>query len=73
MQETWVLYLGQEDSWKENGNPLQYPSIVPGEFHGQRSLAGYSPWSCKVSDMTGRLTYYTHARDRGEESSVLRH
>ena len=21
-------------------------------FHGQRSLAGYSPWSCKELDMT---------------------
>ena len=23
-----------------------------GKFHGQRSLAGYSPWGCKESDMT---------------------
>ena len=29
---------------------------VPGESHGQRSLAGYSPWGCKESDMTERLT-----------------
>ena len=33
-----------------NGNPLQLFS--PGEFHGQRSLAGYSPWGHKESDMT---------------------
>ena len=25
-----------------NGNPLQY--FLPGKSHGQRSLAGYSPW-----------------------------
>ena len=25
---------------------------LPGESHGQRSLVGYSPWGCKVSDMT---------------------
>ena len=25
-----------------NGNPL--PVFVPGEFHGQRSMVGYSPW-----------------------------
>ena len=25
---------------------------MPGEFCGQRSLAGYSPWSHKESDMT---------------------
>ena len=23
------------------------PVILPGEFHGQRSLAGYSPWVAK--------------------------
>ena len=26
--------------------------FLSGEFHGQRSLAGYSPWGCKESDMT---------------------
>ena len=26
--------------------------VLPGEFHGQRSLAGYSPWGHKESDMT---------------------
>ena len=30
------------------------PTLVflPGKFHGQRILAGYSPWGCKKSDMT---------------------
>ena len=28
--------------------------------NGQRSLAGYSPWDCKESDMTGQLNTYTH-------------
>jgi len=49
---SWVGKIPGE----ENGNPLQYPRILPGEFHGQRSLAGYSPWSCKESDMTEWLT-----------------
>ena len=26
--------------------------FLPGEFHGQRSLAGYSPWGRKESDIT---------------------
>ena len=26
------------------------PVILPGEFHGQRSLEGYSPQGCKESD-----------------------
>ena len=32
------------------------PVILPGEFHGQRSLAGYSPWGCKESGMTEQLS-----------------
>ena len=31
---------------------LPTPVFVPGESHGQRSLAGYSPWGSKESDMT---------------------
>ena len=29
-----------------------HSSILAGEFHGQRSLAGYSPWGRKESDTT---------------------
>ena len=29
-----------------------HPVFLPGKFHGQRSLAGYSPWGCKESGMT---------------------
>ena len=32
------------------------PVLLPGESHGQRSLAGYSPWGCKESDVTERLS-----------------
>ena len=28
------------------------PVFLPGEFQGQRSLAGYSPWNHKKSDRT---------------------
>ena len=28
------------------------PVFLPGESHGQRSLAGYSPWGRKETDMT---------------------
>ena len=36
-----------------NGNALQYSCLE--NSHGQRSLAGYSPWGCKESDMTEQL------------------
>ena len=33
------------------------PVFWPGEFYGQRSLAGSSPWSCKESDSIEQLTH----------------
>ena len=32
------------------------PVFLPGEFHGQRSLEGYSPWGRKEPDRTERLS-----------------
>ena len=37
-----------------HGNPTLV--FLPAEFHGQRSLAGYSPWGHKESDTTKQLT-----------------
>ena len=37
-------------SWRRKWQPT--PVFLPGESHGQRSLAGYSPRGCKESDMT---------------------
>ena len=39
--------------WSRKWQPT--PVFSPGKSHGQRSLAGYSPWGCKESDMTQRL------------------
>ena len=36
-----------------HGNPLQYSCLE--NPHGQRSLAGYSPWDWKELDMTEQL------------------
>ena len=33
-----------------------HSSILAREFHKQRNLVGYSPWTCKESDMTEQLT-----------------
>ena len=40
--------------WRREWEPT--PVSLPGEFHGQRSLAGYSPWGHKELDTTERLT-----------------
>ena len=42
--------------WRRKWQPI--PVFLSGESHGQRSLAGYSPWGCKESGMTERLSTY---------------
>jgi len=53
-QETQVLPWVGKIFWRREWQST--PVFSPGEFHGQRSLVGYSPWGCKESDMTERLT-----------------
>ena len=57
MQETRVLSLGLEDPLEKER--AVHSVFLPGEFHGQRSLAGYSPWSCKELDITEQLNTHT--------------
>ena len=49
MWETWVQSLGWEDPLEKGRIPT--PLFWPGEFHRL-----YSPWSCKESDTTERLS-----------------
>ena len=53
MRETWVRSLGQEDPLEKEWQTI--PVLLPGKFHGWRSLVGYSPWDCKELDMTEQL------------------
>ena len=48
MWETPVRSLGQKIRWRREWQPT--PVFWPGESHGQRSLAGYSPRGCKEKD-----------------------
>ena len=48
-----VQSLGQEDPLEKEWLPI--PVFLPGEFHGQRSLEGYSPWGRKESDTTEQI------------------
>ena len=57
MQMTWAQPLGQEDSLEEGR--ATHSSILAGEAHEQRSLAGYTPWGeggHKQPDITERLS-----------------
>ena len=51
--DPWVRKM----PWSGNGNPLQY--FLPGKFHGERSLLGYSPWGCRERDTTEQLSTHT--------------
>ena len=46
MQETWVQYLVGKIPWRREWLPTAV--FLPGEFHGQRSLEGYSPWDLQI-------------------------
>ena len=59
---------------KGNDNPLQYSCLEnPRESHGQRSLADYSPWAHKESDMTEQLTfsYFLDFKKHSASNSLL--
>ena len=42
--------------WRREWQSTQV--LLPGEFHGQRSLAGYSLWACQELDMTKRISVF---------------
>ena len=50
MQEIRVQSMTQEDPLEKEMSTI--PVFLLGEFHGQRSLVGYSPWCQKESDTT---------------------
>ena len=56
MQETQVRSLGQEVPLEKGMQPI--PVFMPGESHGQRSLADYSPSGCKELDATDTSTFH---------------
>ena len=41
----WVQFLGREDPLEKEMTTTSV--FLPGKSHGQRSLAGYSPWDHK--------------------------
>ena len=53
MQEMGDFSLGWEDTLEEE--IATHSSILARESHGQRCLTGFSPYSCKESDVTEQL------------------
>ena len=52
--DPWVRKIPWRRKWQAT------PDSFLEKSHGQRSLAGYSPWGHKDSDMTEQLNTHTH-------------
>ena len=60
--DPWVRKIPCSRKWQPA------PVSVPGKFHGQRSVAGYSPWDCKLLYTTEQLS--THTSEKVEDSII---
>ena len=69
MQETGVKKIPLRRKWQPT------PVFLPGESHGQRSLAGYSPWVHKsltqLSDETTKELEFLQDNREGSERNQL--
>ena len=56
--DPWVVKIPWRKKWQ--------PTLVflPGKFHEYRSLAGYSPWGYRESDITEHVHACTRTRAR---------
>ena len=50
----WVGKIPGNRKWQ----PV--PVFLPGKFHGQRNIVGYSPWGRNELDTTERVSTHTH-------------
>ena len=48
------IYIYRRRTWQPT------PVFLSGEFHGQRCLVGYNPWSLKESDTTDQMILYIY-------------
>ena len=64
MQETWVWSWLRKMPWRRKWQPT--PVFSPGKSHGQKNLAGYSPWGRKsqtwFSDKTTTIQFYLYPK-----------
>ena len=61
--DPWVRKIPWRSKWQSS------PVFLPGGFHGQRSLAGFSPWGHKESEMTNTHKLRLHFHSLWKEPS----
>ena len=64
---SWVGKISWRREW------LPTPIFLPGDFCGQKSLAGYSPWDRKEQDMAEQLTLWLSYRLRVQSHKTGTH
>ena len=60
----WVGKIPQRRKWQPT------PIFLPGKFHGQRSLVGYSPWGHKESGTTEHTHTHRHIHTKHTPNST---
>ena len=58
--DPWVWKIPWRRKW------LPTPAFLPGEFHGQRRLVGYSSWGHKMLNMTTQQPLFLYTLSRNE-------
>ena len=58
IQETRFNLWARKIPWRRKWQPT--PVLLPGKFHGWRSLVSYSPRGCKEPDMVELLHFHFH-------------
>ena len=62
MQEIRVWPLGREIPWRREWQ--RTPVFLPGGFHGQRSLVGYSPRGCRTQLSDWHFHFHRQSENR---------
>ena len=62
-------YISFHFFWRRQWQPT--PVLLPGKFHGRRSLVGYSPWGWEESDMTEWFHFHLSLPCIGEGNGNL--
>ena len=78
----FLFFLWYQESWRPGLDPWigklpwrrewqPTPALLPGEFRGQKSLAGYSPWGGTVGHDWAANTFIFTFKKRAEERTVM--
>ena len=60
-----------EYPWKRKWQPT--PVFLPGESHGERSLAGYSPWGQHSQTLLKQLSTHAWWRPSRKKAEIVKH